>query len=132
MPKRLVLEVGRKAAGPAGKASGAGFARHRRSRPRRIALELARDNPVYEGMATKFLQHYVYIAYTMKHMGGPDVQLFDSEDGFFYDVLRYPDGRSQKFRVRWDKQIEAVSPSRSASARNSAAAICCAATSPAT
>jgi hypothetical protein len=67
MPKRLVLEVGRKAAGPAGKASGAGFARHRRSRPRRIALELARDNPVYEGMATKFLQHYVYIAYTKAH-----------------------------------------------------------------
>jgi Mannosylglycerate hydrolase MGH1-like glycoside hydrolase domain len=66
----------------------------------RIALELARDNPVYEGMATKFLQHYVYIAYAMKHMGGRDVQLFDSEDGFFYDVLRYPDGSSQKFRVR--------------------------------
>ena len=66
----------------------------------RIALELARDNPVYEGMATKFLQHYVYVAYAMKHMGGRDVQLFDSEDGFFYDVLRHPDGSSQKFRVR--------------------------------
>ena len=66
----------------------------------RIALELARDNPVYEGMATKFLQHYVYVAYAMKNMGGRDVQLFDSEDGFFYDVLRHPDGSSQKFRVR--------------------------------
>ncbi len=66
----------------------------------RIALELARDNPVYEGMATKFLQHYVYVAHAMKHMGGRDVQLFDSEDGFFYDVLRHPDGSSQKFRVR--------------------------------
>jgi len=66
----------------------------------RIALELARDNPVYEGMASKFLQHYVYVAHAMKHMGGGDVQLFDSEDGFFYDVLRYPDGTSQKFRVR--------------------------------
>jgi hypothetical protein len=66
----------------------------------RIALELARENPVYEGMATKFLQHYVYVAYAMKQMGGRDVQLFDSEDGFFYDVLRYPDGTSQKFRVR--------------------------------
>ena len=66
----------------------------------RIALELARENPVYEGMATKFLQHYVYVAYAMKNMGGRDVQLFDSEDGFFYDVLRYPDGSSQKFRVR--------------------------------
>ena len=66
----------------------------------RIALELARDNPVYEGMASKFLQHYVYVAYAMKNMGGRDVQLFDSEDGFFYDVLRYPDGSSQTFRVR--------------------------------
>ncbi len=66
----------------------------------RIALELARDNPVYEGMASKFLQHYVYVAYAMKNMGGGGVQLFDSEDGFFYDVLRYPDGSSQTFRVR--------------------------------
>jgi hypothetical protein len=66
----------------------------------RIALELARDNPVYEGMASKFLQHYVYVAYAMKHMGGRDAHLFDSEDGFFYDVLRYPDGSAQKFRVR--------------------------------
>src|SRR4051812_31314646 len=66
----------------------------------RIALELARDNPVYEGMASKFLQHYVYVAHAMKHMGAGDTQLFDSEDGFFYDVLRYPDGSSQKFRLR--------------------------------
>src|SRR3954468_13810091 len=66
----------------------------------RIALELARDNPVYEGLATKFLQHYVYVAHAMKHMGSCDVPLFDSEDGFFYDVLRYPDGSSDKFRVR--------------------------------
>ena len=51
-------------------------------------------------MATKFLQHYVYVAYAMKHMGGRDYALFDREDGFFYDVLRYPDGSSQKFRVR--------------------------------
>jgi hypothetical protein len=65
----------------------------------RIALELARDNPVYEGMASKFLQHYVYVAHAMKQMvdGAP---LFDAEDGLFYDVLRYPDGSSQKFRVR--------------------------------
>jgi hypothetical protein len=66
----------------------------------RIALELARENPVYEGMASKFLQHYVYVAHAMKHMGAGDTQLFDSEDGFFYDVLRYPDGSSQKFRLR--------------------------------
>jgi len=61
----------------------------------RIALELAKDNPVYEAMASKFLQHYVVVAYAMKTMG-----LFDRDDGFFYDVLQFPDGRIEKFRVR--------------------------------
>ena len=61
----------------------------------RIALELAQENPVYEGLATKFFQHYVYVAAAMKHMGNRDYQLWDEQDGFFYDVLRYPDGRSR-------------------------------------
>ena len=66
----------------------------------RIALELAKENRVYEGLATKFFQHYVYVAAAMKHMGNRDYQLWDEQDGFFYDVLRYPDGRFRKFRVR--------------------------------
>ena len=66
----------------------------------RIALELARENPIYEGLATKFLQHYTYVAFAMKHMGNRDYSLFDQVDGFFYDVLRYPDGTYKKFRVR--------------------------------
>jgi len=66
----------------------------------RIALELAKENRVYEGLATKFFEHYVYIAAAMKHMGGRDYQLWDDDDGFFYDVLRYPDGSFHKFRVR--------------------------------
>ncbi len=66
----------------------------------RIALELAKDNAAYEALASKFLQHYVYVAYAMKHMGGRDHQLFDADDGFFYDVLVHPDGRYDKFRVR--------------------------------
>jgi hypothetical protein len=66
----------------------------------RIALELARDNPVYETMATKFFQHFIYIGGAMKKMGGQAYQLWDEEDGFFYDVLRYPDGRFQRFGVR--------------------------------
>lgn len=66
----------------------------------RIALELAKENNVYEGLASKFLQHYTYVAYAMKHMGNRDYSLFDAEDGFFYDVLRYPDGAYKKFRVR--------------------------------
>lgn len=66
----------------------------------RIALELAKDNKVYEGMATKFFQHFVYVAAAMKHMGGRDYNLWDEEDGFFYDVLRYPNGNYSKLRVR--------------------------------
>ena len=66
----------------------------------RIALELAKENQVYEGLATKFFQHYVYVGAAMKHMGGRHYQLWDDEDGFFYDVLRFPDDRFEKFRVR--------------------------------
>ena len=66
----------------------------------RIALELARENPVYEGLATKFFQHYVYVAAAMKHMGNRPYALWDDRDGFFYDVLRRPDQSFQKFRVR--------------------------------
>lgn len=66
----------------------------------RIALELAKHNASYEVLATKFFEHFVYIGSAMKHMGGRDFQLWDEEDGFFYDVLRYPDGSFHKFRVR--------------------------------
>jgi hypothetical protein len=66
----------------------------------RIALELAQENLVYEGLAIKFFQHYAYVAAAMKRMGGRGFQLWDEGDGFFYDVLRYPDGAFRKFRVR--------------------------------
>jgi hypothetical protein len=66
----------------------------------RIALELAKENKQYEGLATKFFQHYIYVAAAMKRRGGRDYSLWDEKDGFFYDVLRYPDGSFHKFRVR--------------------------------
>ncbi len=67
----------------------------------RIALELAKTNPVYEALATKFFQHYVYVGAAMKHMGEHnDQNLWDEKDGFFYDVIRYPDGNFEKLRVR--------------------------------
>jgi hypothetical protein len=66
----------------------------------RIALELARENRAYEGLATKFFQHYIYVGAAMKKMGGRNYNLWDEEDGFFYDVLRYPDGSFEKLRVR--------------------------------
>ena len=66
----------------------------------RIALELAKENKTYESLATKFFQHYVYIGAAMKRQGGRDHDLWDDTDGFFYDVLRYPDGHYEKIRVR--------------------------------
>ncbi|WP_418315950.1 MGH1-like glycoside hydrolase domain-containing protein [Piscinibacter sakaiensis] len=66
----------------------------------RIALELAKENRTYEWLASKFFQHYVYVGAAMKQMGGRDHNLWDEEDGFFYDVLQYPDGRFEKLRVR--------------------------------
>src|SRR5687767_12272758 len=66
----------------------------------RIALELAKESSAYESLATKFFQHYIYVGAAMKKMGGRKYQLWDEQDGFFYDVLRYPDGSFEKFRVR--------------------------------
>jgi hypothetical protein len=66
----------------------------------RMALELAKENRAYETLAIKFFQHYCYIAGAMKHMGGRDYTLWDETDGFFYDVLRRPDDRFERFRVR--------------------------------
>ena len=66
----------------------------------RISLELARENKAYEALATKFFQHYIYVGAAMKRMGGRNYQLFDEADGFFYDVLRFPDGAFEKFCVR--------------------------------
>jgi hypothetical protein len=65
----------------------------------RIALELSRKNPVYQDIASKFFEHYLQIAYaingTENHPG-----LWDEEDGFFYDRLDLPDGRSAPLKVR--------------------------------
>ncbi len=66
----------------------------------RIALELSNQNSVYEDLATKFFEHFIYIGAAMKKMGGRNYQLWDEEDGFFYDVLRYHDGTFEKLRLR--------------------------------
>lgn len=65
-----------------------------------IALELARENPVYEDMATKFLEHFLYIAGAMNNIAGEGIALWDEEDEFFYDVLRLPDGSARPLKVR--------------------------------
>ena len=66
----------------------------------RIALELARENPVYENIATKFFEHFLSIAAAMNNLGGKGIGLWDEEDDFYYDVLHTPGGRHLRVRVR--------------------------------
>ena len=65
-----------------------------------IALELARANPVYEDIATKFFEHFLYIAGAMNDMGGDGISLWNDRDEFFYDILRHPDGRREALTLR--------------------------------
>ena len=58
----------------------------------RISMELALYNPVYEDMAIKFFEHYLYIAEAMGNLGEGKNGLWNEEDGFFYDVLQLNDG----------------------------------------
>ena len=66
----------------------------------RISLELAQYNPVYQDMATKFFEHFLYIAQAMDNMGDDVTGLWDDEDGFFYDVLKMPNNQSKRLKVR--------------------------------
>ncbi len=66
----------------------------------RIALELAQHNHTYEDMATKFFEHFLYIAQAMNNIGDQGVGLWDEEDQFFYDVLRTPDSQMMPLKVR--------------------------------
>lgn len=64
-----------------------------------IAVELAMTDADYADMALKFIEHFLWIASAMGHMGG-DTGMWDEEDGFFYDVLRLPNGQAQRLKVR--------------------------------
>ena len=66
----------------------------------RIAMELALYNPVYEDMAIKFFEHYLYIAEAMESLGEDKKGLWDEEDGFFYDVLQLNDGTGISLKLR--------------------------------
>src|SRR6476646_7730947 len=65
-----------------------------------IALELAKEDPAYEDVASKFFEHFVYIARAMNDFGTDGRSLWDDEDEFYYDVLHMPDGRYLPLRVR--------------------------------
>jgi hypothetical protein len=65
-----------------------------------IAGELARQDPAYEDVASKFFEHFVYIAHAMNDRGGEGIDLWDDEDGFYYDVLHLPNGEKHYLKVR--------------------------------
>jgi hypothetical protein len=65
-----------------------------------IALILTDYNPVYEELAYRFLEHCLRIVYAMDRIGAGHDQLWDDEDGFFYDVLRLPNGAATRLKVR--------------------------------
>jgi hypothetical protein len=65
-----------------------------------ISLALAMHDPVYGDMALKFFEHFIWIASAMDRVGEHKDEMWDEEDGFFYDVLRLPDGHCQRLKVR--------------------------------
>ena len=65
-----------------------------------IALELSAHDPLYEDMVLKFAEHFLFIAAAMDRIGDNEDELWDEEDGFFYDVLRLPDGSAARLKVR--------------------------------
>ncbi len=65
-----------------------------------ISLELAKENPVYQDMATKFFEHFLRVAHAMTEAGRLGEGLWDEEDGFFYDVLHTSDDRTIPLKVR--------------------------------
>jgi hypothetical protein len=65
-----------------------------------ISIELASDDPIYEELVLKFTEHFFWIAAAMDKIGEREDELWDEKDGFFYDVLRLPDGTAQRLKVR--------------------------------
>jgi mannosylglycerate hydrolase MGH1-like protein len=65
-----------------------------------ISIELALHDHVHEDLATKFFEHFLYIAHAMTNIGDQGIGLWDETDGFYYDVLNLPDGRMVPLKVR--------------------------------
>ncbi|MBN1666576.1 MAG: hypothetical protein JW862_05790, partial [Anaerolineales bacterium] len=66
----------------------------------KIALELAKEDPIYQDIATKFFEHFLRIAYAMSHLGDEDYSLWDETDQFFYDALHESGGQTIPLKVR--------------------------------
>lgn len=66
----------------------------------RIALELADNNPVYQDMATKFFEHFMYIAGAMVNMGDENDSLWNEQDEFYYDVVKLRNGATHPIQLK--------------------------------
>ncbi len=65
-----------------------------------MSLILCEYDSIYEEFAFKFVQHFMWIAYAMDRIGENHDEMWDEEDGFFYDLLRTPDGQAMRLKVR--------------------------------
>ena len=65
-----------------------------------MALILTEYDPMYEEIAFKFVQHFMWISYAMDRIGEHHDEMWDEQDGFFYDLLRLPDGQAMRLKVR--------------------------------
>jgi hypothetical protein len=65
-----------------------------------MSLILCEHDAIYEDIAFKFIQHFIWISYAMDRVGEHHDEMWDQEDGFFYDLLRLPDGRAMRLKVR--------------------------------
>jgi Glycosyl hydrolase family 63 C-terminal domain len=65
-----------------------------------MAVILCEYDPMYEEIAFKFLQHFMWIAYAMDRLGENHDEMWEEQDGFFYDLLRFPDGQAMRLKVR--------------------------------
>ena len=65
-----------------------------------IALELAKEDKVYEDVASKFFEHFVYISDAMNNLGKENTELWNEHDGFYYDVLHLPNERNIPLKLR--------------------------------
>lgn len=66
----------------------------------RIALELSQSSPVYQDLASKFFEHFLYIAEAMTNVGNSSLDLWDDEDEFYYDALNTAEGGHELLKMR--------------------------------
>ena len=65
-----------------------------------IALILTDYDDMYEEVAYRFFEHFIWIAYAMDRMGTNHDEMWDSEDGFYYDLLHFPNGDVTRLKIR--------------------------------